>query len=211
MTARTTWKGSPVVVAPGKLFLSGEYAVLEGLKGPHVVHSQLQGKEAVLVDGEALGAPFDLLLAPQLSPDGTRYACVGRRGEAWTLIVDGQPRLDPAFATALVWSPDSRRLAYDARQQPKGSPPPASSDPTLLACAGVPIFREDGARLAVLESAGSGLRWFVVEGVAGPSWETSVLFSQATSDGSLTFTEAAGLRYVATREGAICAVTERVP
>ena len=55
-TERNTLRGSPVVVAPGKIFLIGEYAVLDG--APAVVAAVSRAAVGQFVPGFEASSPF---------------------------------------------------------------------------------------------------------------------------------------------------------
>lgn len=117
----------------------------------------------MLVDGK-FGAAIDLNpSSPHFSPDGKRLAYIAGRGPQWWMVVDGQPGseyesaerrnsmgLSEMWVPALTqpqFSPDSRHVAYSARQgdrwvvlldnQPVGSR-------YEMVVHGGPSFRKDG-------------------------------------------------------------------
>ncbi|MEA3402732.1 MAG: hypothetical protein U9R79_15945 [Armatimonadota bacterium] len=85
------------------------------------------GREVMVVDGErelTFTHLMDALLTARFSPDGSRFAYVGQRGdwgeddEAYVLVADGResPEYDRILFSGPLFSPDSEHLAYAAVQ-----------------------------------------------------------------------------------------------
>lgn len=75
----------------------------------------------IFVDGKRREEGFDALASVRFSPNGARLAYVLRKGEdSWLFVVDGQARefkasgYGPVFSPPLVFSPDSKHIAYAA-------------------------------------------------------------------------------------------------
>ncbi len=131
------------------------------------------GKCYLVLDGEEIG-PFDDLgtqTGYRFSPDGRRLAFVALVGESLHVILDGH-RSPPAYDVAdLVFSPDSKQIAYGA-QEAKDGPwfvfrNAEKLGPYQTIGEGSLAFSPDGTRLAF--AAQTDGRWTaVVDGKAGP-------------------------------------------
>jgi hypothetical protein len=65
----------------------------------------------LVADGQS-GAALDAVMEILFSPDGSRLACLGARGDRMVVVVDGKEEPLRAGVVALRWSADSKRLAY---------------------------------------------------------------------------------------------------
>jgi hypothetical protein len=88
------------------------------LGGNHVAYGAIKGDKAhIVVDGEIVETLSEGRAVPRLSPDGKKMAKIVAYDDRFEVIIDDKlinthEQPEQVIAQALVWSPDSSRIAY---------------------------------------------------------------------------------------------------
>jgi len=111
----------------------GTKSVVFSPDGRRTAYAAQSGKKwSVVVDSQP-GPEYDEVGPPTFSQDSGRMGYTAKLGSTWHAVVDGQPEADfdqiavgsvtfnrtTAFFESIVFSPDSRRVAYLARKSEK--------------------------------------------------------------------------------------------
>ncbi|MBC8874264.1 MAG: hypothetical protein H8E44_32920 [Planctomycetes bacterium] len=112
------------------------------------------------------GPAFDKVDQPLFSPDGSRVAYRGVKGDTCVVVVDGQPspEYDRSYEN-IFFSSDSKRVAYIAKRGEKklvvvdGEPSLEYDD------VGSPVFSQDGLHVAYRARKGDK-EWVILDGQA---------------------------------------------
>jgi len=113
------------------------------------------GRWHMVVDGQA-GPGYEIVRkGPSIfSPDSKRHAYCGRKGGQWVCVVDGKEQKPYEDVRSVVFSPDSRRVAYYALTGRSGRAKQyvvvvdGAERPAANGISGGFVFSPDGKRLA---------------------------------------------------------------
>jgi len=156
--------------------------------GEHVAYiSQRWPKWLVMVDGVE-GEKYDQIGEGSLtfSPDGQHFAHSARRGDKWLVVADGIEGKEYAGIWDIIFSPDSRHLAYTAGPSPIlvflglefGYKSCVIVDREEFNWASNPVFSVDGKRLAHAARR-NDKEFIVVDGKEGKEYDEihDIIFS----------------------------------
>jgi WD40 repeat protein len=88
----------------------------DGQRLVYAAWAKTPDKLVLVVDGRPLPQQFDGFLEWRFSPNGKRFACAGRQGKQFVVMIDGKvtPVEGPVYD--LKFSPDSKRVSYEVRR-----------------------------------------------------------------------------------------------